>query len=112
MQTSGCIYAFTTAMACSSISGPLAAAADKPNIVSILADELGNADLGNADLGYRGSQIKTPNIDALAKRGVRLENGHYPRQHLQTLVIFPTLPPLSSAPPRHDNRAIWRSCFV
>jgi arylsulfatase A-like enzyme len=33
-------------------------------------------DLGNADLGYRGSDIKTPNIDKLAREGVRLESFH------------------------------------
>jgi arylsulfatase A-like enzyme len=77
-------------------------AADKPNIIIVLAD-----DLGNADLGYRGSKIKTPNIDSLAKGGVRLESyyglpvctparaalmtGRYPMRHgLQTLVIFPS----------------------
>ena len=45
------------------------AADTKPNVVIILAD-----DLGNADLGYRGSDIKTPNIDKLANEGVRLES--------------------------------------
>lgn len=42
-----------------------AAAADKPHIVIIVAD-----DLGHGDLGYTGtSEIKTPEIDALAARG-------------------------------------------
>jgi len=75
--------------------------ASRPNIIFIMAD-----DLGNADLGYRGSDIKTPNIDKLAREGVRLESfhgmpvctppraalmtGRYPMRYgLQTLVIFP-----------------------
>ena len=46
-------------------AGAVAQAADpKPNIVFIMAD-----DLGNADLGYRGGEMKTPNIDKLAKAG-------------------------------------------
>jgi arylsulfatase A-like enzyme len=72
-----------------------------PNIVFILAD-----DLGWKDVGYHGSEIKTPNIDGLAAIGAKLEQfyvtplcsptraclltGRYPmRQGLQTLVIFP-----------------------
>ena len=43
----------------------------KPNIVILLAD-----DLGWADVGYHGGKIKTPNIDRLARDGVRLENFH------------------------------------
>lgn len=42
-----------------------------PNIVVLLAD-----DLGWGDLGYHGAEIETPNIDRLAKEGVRLENFH------------------------------------
>ena len=47
------------------------AAPTKPNIVFILAD-----DLGYADIGYHGGagQIKTPALDKLAYDGVRLEN--------------------------------------
>src|SRR5688572_2478136 len=42
------------------------AQATRPNIVLILAD-----DLGWSDLGCYGSEIKTPNIDSLASGGLR-----------------------------------------
>ncbi|MCI0640231.1 MAG: sulfatase-like hydrolase/transferase [Gemmataceae bacterium] len=50
---------------------PLAASEPaKPNIVLILMD-----DLGHADLGCTGAKdIKTPNIDRIAREGVRLTN--------------------------------------
>jgi arylsulfatase len=41
----------------------------RPNIVVILGD-----DMGYADMGSFGGEIKTPNLDALAKEGVRFTN--------------------------------------
>ncbi len=87
------------AMALLALSATLAAAAGPPNIVYIIAD-----DQGWKDVGYHGSDIKTPNIDALAAGGARLEQfyaqpictqtraalmtGRYPfRYGLQTTVI-------------------------
>ncbi len=43
-------------------------AAEKPNVVIFLAD-----DLGWADVGYHGGDIATPSIDRLAQEGVKLE---------------------------------------
>lgn len=40
--------------------------AEQPNVVLILVD-----DMGYSDLGCYGSEISTPNIDALADQGVR-----------------------------------------
>lgn len=45
---------------------PAADASAKPNIVVILAD-----DLGYSDLGCYGGEIQTPNLDSLAKGGLR-----------------------------------------
>lgn len=59
------------------MAGALAAAAPvlaqeaRPNIVVILAD-----DVGFSDLGAYGSEISTPNIDALAARGALFSNFH------------------------------------
>lgn len=44
----------------------VAAAADRPNVVVIMAD-----DLGYSDIGCYGSEIETPNLDALAVGGAR-----------------------------------------
>lgn len=47
-------------------------AADRPNIVFILVD-----DLGKKDIGIEGSDFyETPHIDALAKRSMRFERGY------------------------------------
>ena len=53
--------------------GPLAAGPSRraPNIVILLAD-----DWGFTDVGAFGGEIATPNIDALAARGVRFSNFH------------------------------------
>ncbi len=43
----------------------------KPNIVLIMAD-----DMGFSDIGSYGSEIKTPNIDRLAKEGTKLRQSY------------------------------------
>ncbi|CAA0126162.1 Arylsulfatase [Halioglobus japonicus] len=48
-----------------------ALASEPPNIVLIVAD-----DIGYSDFGAFGGEIDTPNIDALARAGVRFSNFH------------------------------------
>jgi arylsulfatase A-like enzyme len=76
-------------------------AAERPNIIVFLAD-----DLGWSDVGWHGGEIKTPNLDKLAMEGARLEQfyvlpvcsptraalltGRYPIRHgLQLSVVRP-----------------------
>lgn len=49
-----------------------AIAADRPNIVLIYADDLGYGDVGC----YGASRVRTPNIDRLAREGLRFTDGH------------------------------------
>jgi arylsulfatase len=59
-------------MAAALAAPDVAPAADtprRPNIVIILGD-----DMGFADMGSYGSEIKTPNLDSLANNGVRFTN--------------------------------------
>ena len=54
----------------------------QPNVLVIVAD-----DLGFHDVGYHGSEIRTPRLDALAASGVRLEQYY----------VFPTCSPTRTA---------------
>ena len=48
------------------------ASAGQPNIVIILADDMGYGDIGV----YGATRIRTPHIDSLAETGVVLSNGY------------------------------------
>src|SRR5262245_48618986 len=45
-----------------------------PNVVVILADDVGYGDLGC----YGATKVKTPNLDTLAARGLRFTDAHSP----------------------------------
>jgi arylsulfatase len=54
-----------------SIGNALHADDDRPNILLIIGD-----DMGFSDLGAYGSEVATPNLDALAREGSRFTNFH------------------------------------
>src|SRR5215510_7454645 len=125
------MIALLASLAFLAAGGAAEAEPPRPNIVYIVAD-----DLGWKDVGFRGSDIKTPNIDELARTGARLEQfyaqpmctptraalmtGRYPlRYGLQTLVIpaslsygLPTdewlLPQALKEAGNHFPRRQWR----
>ncbi len=59
---------------CGTVSPQSEARGSKPNIILIYADDLGYGDLGC----YGAVKVKTPNIDALARRGRRFTDAHSP----------------------------------
>jgi len=54
------------------IGSLVAAPASRPNIVLVLADDLGYGDLGS----YGGKMVPTPHLDRLAKEGVRFTDAY------------------------------------
>ena len=84
MQVCTIFSLITLLCACNSASNPLTAEAKQsvlkanikntnpPNIIYILADDMGYGDLG----AYGQTKIKTPNIDQLSKEGMRFTQ-HY-----------------------------------
>ena len=51
---------------------PFVAMAQKPNVIMIVADDLGYGDISC----YGATRINTPNVDDLARRGVRFTDAH------------------------------------
>ena len=76
------LYLFCTAFLLNSSS-----LANKPNVVFFIADDVSQGDFGC----YGHPIIQTPNVDSLAKKGMRFENAY-----LTT----------SSCSPQHHHRAL------
>ena len=66
----------STGVAAAALSAPVLSRAgqgkdDRPDIVVIMAD-----DMGYSDIGCYGGEIRTPNIDSIAARGIRFTQYH------------------------------------
>ena len=57
IKTLFCLFLFSSA---------LAIGQSRPNVIIVMAD-----DMGWSDIGCYGSEIETPNLDRLAKKGLR-----------------------------------------
>ena len=76
-----------SALAALLLAAPVFAAGEKPNVILILADDIGYGDLGcyrvtasGAERDARGgaTKIKTPHLDRLAAEGLRFTDAHCP----------------------------------
>lgn len=65
---------FILLTAWSTLCGSIQAADRLPNIVFVLADDIGYGDLGC----YGATKVKTPNLDRLAEQGRRFTDAHSP----------------------------------
>jgi len=77
------VFGFIGALGMVALSACSTETPERPNILYIVAD-----DLGYTDIGSFGSEIPTPNLDELAFQGVRLTNFHADRACQQTRVMM------------------------
>ena len=72
-----CLHLFLFSSLLLDLFGQISNRPERPNVVIILADDLGWQDVGCYDID-EPTPMETPNIDALAKRGVLFRQGYSP----------------------------------
>lgn len=99
--------ALTTALLASAI--PLHAEADeRPNVLLILAD-----DLGYSDLGSYGGEIETPTLDRLANKGLRFTQFYNTAKcHSSRISLLTGRYPLQAGIFQDSNKSIDRSTTI
>lgn len=65
------VFALSLAIFCVAVPALSAADEARPNVIIVIAD-----DLGYGDISAYGSQLKTPNIDRIAQGGLRFTRGY------------------------------------
>ena len=53
-------------------AGALAQTAERPNVIFLMADDLGYGDLSC----YGATGVRTPNVDSIARNGIRFTDCH------------------------------------
>ena len=115
------LAALTAVFLCAVAASPVLAQEGKPNVVFILADNVGYGDLGP----YGGGELRgapTPRIDQLAREGLRLTQylvepgctpsraalmtGQYSIRNGLSLIIVPGSPNTLSTRRVHDGRVV------
>jgi len=66
-------HLLTAVIAALTLEGVSASAEQRPNVIFIVADDLGSGELGC----YGGKGIPTPHLDALAAGGARFTSGYF-----------------------------------
>lgn len=73
--------------------------AARPNVVVVLSDDVGYGDLSS----YGATKVKTPNLDSIAKKGIRFTDAHSP-----STVCTPTRYSLLTGRTALRNQRAWQ----